>query len=131
MGLAGHVRFVGHIPEADLPAYYQAADCFVLPTRALEGFGLVTVEALACGTPVLGTPVGATPEILVPLARELLTDDATPEALARGLRRVTSVCRDAAFRARCRAYAEARYDWETAVDRLEDLLVGLSPGAEG
>lgn len=131
MGLAGHVSFVGHIAEADLPAYYQAADCFVLPTRALEGFGLVTVEALACGTPVLGTPVGATPEILMPLARELLTDDASPEALARGLRRVASVCPDAAFRARCRAYAEARYDWETAVDRLEDLLVGLSPGGEG
>ncbi len=131
MGLAGHVRFAGHIAEGDLPRFYQAADCFVLPTRALEGFGLVTVEALACGTPVLGTPVGATPEILTPLARELLSDDASAEALARGLRRVAPLCRDAAFRARCRAYAEARYDWETAVDRLEGLLVGLSPGAGG
>lgn len=131
MGLAGHVRFAGHIAEADLPGYYQAADCFVLPTRALEGFGLVTVEALACGTPVLGTPVGATPEILAPLAPELLTEDASHEALARGLRRVVPLCRDAAFRARCRAHAQSRYDWETVVDRLEELLVGLSPGAEG
>lgn len=130
MGLAGHVRFAGHIAEGDLPGYYQAADCFVLPTRALEGFGLVTVEALACGTPVLGTPVGATPEILTPLARELLTDDASPEALARGLRRVAPLCRDDAFRARCRVHAQTRYDWETAVDRIEDLLAGLSPGAE-
>ena len=131
MGLADHVRFAGHIAEADLPRYYQAADCFVLPTRALEGFGLVTVEALACGTPVLGTPVGATPEILAPLAPELLTDDASAEALANGIRRVAPLLRDDAFRARCRAHAEAHYDWETAVDRLEDLLVGLSPGAEG
>ena len=131
MRLAGHVRFAGHIAEADLPRYYQAADCFVLPTRALEGFGLVTVEALACGTPVLGTPVGATPEILAPLAPELLTDDASAEALANGIRRVAPLLRDDAFRARCRAYVEARYDWEIAVDRLEDLLVGLSPGAEG
>src|SRR5207249_11624167 len=56
--------FLGFIPDETLPSYYHAADVFVLPTRELEGFGLVTVEALACGTPVLGTPVGATPEVL-------------------------------------------------------------------
>lgn len=130
-GLADHVSFVGHIPEADLPRYYQAADCFVLPTRALEGFGLVTVEALACGTPVLGTPVGATPEILAPLAPELLTEDASAESLARGLRRVAPLCRDPALRARCRAHAEAHYDWELAVDRLERLLADLPGGSKG
>src|SRR5438132_854951 len=64
LGLEAHVKFLGFVPDAELPRYYQAADVFVLPTRELEGFGLVTVEALACGTPVLGTPVGATPEIL-------------------------------------------------------------------
>jgi len=50
-GLAETVRFLGAIPDGDLPAYYQAADLFVLPTLALEGFGLATLEALACGTP--------------------------------------------------------------------------------
>ena len=69
--MENHVRLVGFIPDDALASYYQAADLFVLPTVALEGFGLVTVEALACGTPVVGTPVGATPEIL----RRL--DDAT------------------------------------------------------
>ncbi len=130
LGLGGQVSFAGHIAEEDLPAYYQAADCFVLPTRALEGFGLVTVEALACGTPVLGTPVGATPEILQPLAPELIADDASPDALAKGLRRMVPFCRDEGFRARCRAYVEAHYDWELAVDRLEGLLESLPPGAE-
>lgn len=125
LGLRDIVRFAGLIPEADLPRYYQAADCFVLPTRALEGFGLVTVEALACGTPVLGTPVGATPEILWPLAPELLTDDASLEALARGIVRVAPLLGDAAFRARCRAHAERHYSWQGAVARLEELLVAL------
>ncbi len=125
LGLRDIVRFAGLIPEADLPRYYQAADCFVLPTRALEGFGLVTVEALACGTPVLGTPVGATPEILWPLAPGLLTDDASLEALARGIVRVAPLLGDAAFRARCRAHAERHYSWPAAVARLEEVLMGL------
>ena len=124
LGLTDVVRFTGLIPEADLPRYYQAADLFVLPTREQEGFGLVTVEALACGTPVLGTPVGATPEILLPLEPGLLTDDASPEALARGIVRVAPLLGDPAFRARCRAHAE-QYGWPTAVARLEELLLNL------
>jgi glycosyltransferase involved in cell wall biosynthesis len=60
LGLSDRVRFLGYVPEAALPGLYAAADLFVLPTEQLEGFGLVTVEALACGTPVVGTPVGAT-----------------------------------------------------------------------
>jgi glycosyltransferase involved in cell wall biosynthesis len=72
LDLRGHVRFLGFIPDSELPHYYQACDAFVLPTRELEGFGLVTAEALACGTPVLGTPVGATPEVLRELEPDLL-----------------------------------------------------------
>lgn len=125
LGLQDLVSFTGLIPEAALPSYYAAADCFVLPTRALEGFGLVTVEALACGTPVLGTPVGATPEILSPLAAELVADDTSPGALARGIRRVAPFLGDAAFRARCRAHAERHYGWPAAVASLEEALLDL------
>src|SRR5919204_5823028 len=64
LGLDDIVRFLGYVPEEQLPLYYQAADLFVLPTRDLEGFGLVTVEAFSCGLPVVGTPVGATPDLL-------------------------------------------------------------------
>lgn len=84
-GMGGQVRLVGFLPEERLAAYYQAADLFVLPTTALEGFGLVTVEALACGTPVVGTPVGATPEILGALDQRLLLPDASPDGLAEGI----------------------------------------------
>src|SRR5437667_11474023 len=65
LGLREQVRFLGFIPDEALPLYYQAADVFILATRELEGFGLVTVEALAGGTPVLGTAVGAAPEVLL------------------------------------------------------------------
>lgn len=81
--LSQQVRLLGFIPDAHLVEYYQAADLFVLPTLALEGFGLVTTEALSCGLPVVGTPVGATPEILSRLDPRLITRGTTPEDLSR------------------------------------------------
>ena len=126
LGLDGHVRFLGFIPDRALPAFYQAADVFVLPTRELEGFGLVTVEALACGTPVLGTRVGATPEILAPLSPSLIFRGLTPEILAEDLTRLLETLADAAaatrLREECRRHAEARYGWDRAIAALAEAL---------
>lgn len=72
-GLQDTVHLLGRIPDQLLPQCYAAADCFVLPTRALECFGLIILEAYACGTPVIGTPVGAIPELMVPQGAEWLT----------------------------------------------------------
>lgn len=85
MGLECAVRMVGFIPEELLVTYYQAADLFVLPTLALEGFGLVTTEALACGLPVIGTPIGATPEILGRIDPRLIATGTTPQALSEAI----------------------------------------------
>jgi glycosyltransferase involved in cell wall biosynthesis len=125
--LGENVRFLGFVPEADLPRHYAAADAFVLPTRALEGFGLITVEALACGTPVLGTPVGATPEILTPLAPSLLFRSSDVEHMAETLADFLVRARSdppgyETLRGACRRHAEARYDWDSSVGRLETLL---------
>jgi glycosyltransferase involved in cell wall biosynthesis len=58
------INFTGFISEEDLPSYYQAADLFVLPSEELEGFGLVILESMAMGVPVIGSTAGAIPEIL-------------------------------------------------------------------
>jgi glycosyltransferase involved in cell wall biosynthesis len=84
-GAGGHVRLIGFIPDDQLTLYYQAVDLFVLPTIALEGFGLVTVEALACGTPVVGTPIGATPEILEEIDNRLIMRGTSPDELSEGI----------------------------------------------
>lgn len=131
LGLRAHVRFLGFVPDGQLPFYYQAADVFVLPTRELEGFGLVTVEALACGTPVIGTAIGATPEILRPLDPSLIFRDATPEAMAGALQHFLAADRrDPAsverLRHACRHHVETRYAWETSVGHLEALLNALA-----
>jgi glycosyltransferase involved in cell wall biosynthesis len=133
LGLEDLVDFVGFVDDARLVAYCQAADAFVLPTRELEGFGLVTVEALACGTPVLGTPVGATPEILGPLDASLLFRDASAAAIADGLDRflrglAADPGRAAALRATCRRHAETRYGWDRSVAMLEDALDTAAAG---
>ena len=124
-GLENAVRFVGHIPEEQLPLYYQAADLFVLPTRAHEGFGLVTVEALACGTPVVATPVGATPEILVRLEPGLLSENTSAEAIAEAMRRALSFASTLEFRRHCRDYIERQYNWERHIDRFEAELLSV------
>lgn len=123
-GLRRHVRLAGYIPEAQLPPAYQAADLFILPTAQLEGFGLVTLEALASGLPVLGTRIGATPEILESLDSRWLFDGPEPAALAgRIIETVLEMKRQPGSRAalahRCRSYVEAHYTWSRHLDRLE------------
>ncbi|MFQ5931491.1 MAG: glycosyltransferase family 4 protein [Nitrospiraceae bacterium] len=135
LGLGGHVRFLGFIPDSELPHYYQACDAFVLPTRELEGFGLVTAEALACGTPVLGTPVGAIPEILGELQPDLLFEGTGPEAIARGILKHLEMAQAnpqgfEALRQRCRDYATARFGWDQVIKQLEQELVNLTGCAE-
>ena len=115
--LEKNVRLLGFIPEADLPAAYAAADFSVVPTVALEGFGLITVESLASGTPVLGTKVGATPEILEPICPELLFAEATAAAMAKKIKAVLRGSVPVPSREACRAYSE-RYGWPNVMPQL-------------
>ncbi len=84
--LADRVVFLGRIPEDRLVDCFRAANCFVLPTRALECFGLIVLEAYACGIPVVGVPVGAIPEVMgVQLSAWVAQDNSAP-ALADKMR---------------------------------------------
>lgn len=64
LGLSQYIIFLGFLPEEDLSAYYSLSDICVVPSLDLEGFGLTTIEAMACGTPVIATNVCANTEIL-------------------------------------------------------------------
>jgi glycosyltransferase involved in cell wall biosynthesis len=128
LGLGDRVRFAGPVGEDELHDWYRAADLFVLPSVAYEGFGMVTVEALACGTPVVGTPVGATPELLEALDPRLVapgTDVASLTAAIGAALRFS----DSSFRVRCREYALARFDWEPVVAHWEQALAEIVESA--
>ncbi len=80
--LENKVKLLGFVDNENLNYYYCAADCFILPTEQLEGFGIVTIEALNYNLPVIGTPTGATPEILNKFDPNLITKTHKPNDIA-------------------------------------------------
>ncbi|MDQ2806637.1 MAG: glycosyltransferase family 4 protein [Chloroflexota bacterium] len=79
------VRFLGYVPDADLPMWYNSATVFVYPSE-YEGFGLPPLEALACGLPVIAADRSALPEVVGDAG--LLVDPHSVGALAAALRAV-------------------------------------------
>jgi glycosyltransferase involved in cell wall biosynthesis len=127
LGISEHVRFLGAVPDGELRDWYRAADAFVLPTVAYEGFGIATAEALASGTPVVGTPVGATPELLTPLEPAMVSAGTTPEQLRAAIGRVLAMT-GPELRERCRRYAVENLAWSSTVVRWETALAEAAAG---
>ena len=121
LGLQSIVQMVGFISDEDLPYAYRAADLSIVPSTSLEGFGLVAVESLASGTPVMVTPVGGMPEIVLPLCKELVLTGFDVDSIAAGL--------DGFLRGRiltpssteCVRYVEANYTWDRVLPKLLDV----------
>ena len=122
LSLQRHVRLLGFIPPERLADWYRAADFFVLPSEFLEGFGLATIEAMACGTPALGTPVGGTAEILAGLDSGLLFEGTAPEHIADGIIEHLSERRDS-LRDDVARYVREKYSWEIVSRRIEAVLL--------
>jgi len=129
LSLQRHVRLLGFIPPERLADWYRAADFFVLPSEFLEGFGLATIEAMACGTPALGTPVGGTAEILDGLDSGLLFEGTAPEHIADGIIEHLSERRDS-LRDDVARYVREKYSWEIVSRRIEAVLLEAVAGRE-
>jgi len=94
-GVSNRIVFEGAIPDERLRLAYQAADVFVIPSRALECFGLIAQEAMAVGLPTVATMVGALPEILGPVTPELLVPAGDEQLLRARVARLLAVVRSA------------------------------------
>jgi glycosyltransferase involved in cell wall biosynthesis len=89
LGVGDAVRFCGFVPDAELPGYYRMADVFAMPSRA-EGFGIVFLEAMACGVPVIGGDEDGTRDALADGELGVLADPGDPRAVAAALQRLLS-----------------------------------------
>ena len=126
-GLGDHVRFLGFVPDEHLPLAYRAADLSIVPSVALEGFGLIVVESLAAGTPVLVTDVGGLPETLEGLAPQCIVTGTGPGPLATAmvdaLRGHTPLPSPEA----CTCHARQRFDWSVIAGRVRDAYKEALP----
>jgi glycosyltransferase involved in cell wall biosynthesis len=119
--LGGDVEFIGEVGGSDKLALLGAACCLLNPIAWPEPFGMVMIEALACGTPVLATPLGAVPEIVDNGVTGFIRAGAAE--LADALRRTSDLDRVA-----CRTAAATRFSSEQmAADHLRFYQSVLEP----
>jgi D-inositol-3-phosphate glycosyltransferase len=124
LGVAGNVRFVPPQPHTRLADFYRAADVCIVPSRA-ESFGLVALEAAACGTPVVAASVGGLRSLVDDGASGFLVDDRDPAAYAAP---VALLLDDPELAAEIGANASARsrrYSWSITAARLRRLYGDL------
>ncbi|AFZ34382.1 glycosyl transferase group 1 [Stanieria cyanosphaera PCC 7437] len=117
--LTDHVKLLGYVPDEQLPLCYRAANFSVVPTVALEGFGLIVVESLAAGTPVLGTPIGGIPEILKPFSQDLVFEGYQPNQIAEGIIEALGGDRVLPSSEECLAYIRANYNWNAIAQKIK------------
>jgi glycosyltransferase involved in cell wall biosynthesis len=118
LGLTDHVRFLGYVDDDDLPYLYRSANINVVPTVALEGFGLVAAESLAAGVPAMVTKVGGLPEVVAGLSPDLMFASPRAEDLANGLIQALTGHLRLPDADACAAYAKKHYRSQLMADRI-------------
>lgn len=106
-GLGDRVRFVGALAQEELRNYYGAADALVLASSR-EGWANVLLESMACGTPVVASRIGGTPEVVAASEAGVLMTERTPESVAEAVQRLFAGYPD---RGETRRYAE-KFNWD-------------------
>lgn len=128
LGLAGRVSFVGRVSGEALPGYYAAAGVCVLPSWTMgEAFGVVLLEAMASGKPVVASRLPGVRAVVGDGAEGLLAQPGDAKDLAGKLRQLAE---QPELRSRMgsagRAKVEAQYAWPRVVDRLEDIYADVT-----
>lgn len=107
LGVVDRVTLLGSLPHGELPEIYTAADVLVLASSR-EGWANVLLEAMACGTPVVASPIPGNPEVVQSRSAGVIMPANTAEGVARGVQDLVAACPS---RAETRAYAEG-FGWE-------------------
>jgi glycosyltransferase involved in cell wall biosynthesis len=119
--LADHLMLTGFVPDALLPAAYRAADLSVVPSVALEGFGLVVAESLASGTPALVTAVGGLPETVEGLSADCVLENLDSRALGVWIGEALLGRLSLPAREVCVQHAREHFDWSVAARHISNV----------
>jgi phosphatidylinositol alpha-mannosyltransferase len=124
--LRDRVHMMGRVSDAALPTFHQASDLFISPATGQESFGIVLVEAMAAGLPIVASDIPGYREVARDGVEALLVAPADPAALAEGVR--TLLDRPALAQALgARALDRSRdFAWDGIVDRIEEIYVDLA-----
>lgn len=119
--LGGNASLIGFVSDDDLPFIYRAADLSIVPTVALEGFGLIAAESLAAGTPCLVSPVGGLPEVVSELSPDLVLPSPSVEDIAATIIRALQGSLQLPDDAACRSYARSKFDWQIVASQVAEV----------
>ncbi|EMA13961.1 glycosyltransferase family 4 protein [Haloarcula marismortui] len=119
LDIADRVRFLGYVPEKELPALYSSSDVFILPSK-YEGFGLVLLESMACGTPVIGADAGGIPTA-IDTGETGLTPDRSVSQFAAAIEQMVQDDRSRTAMAEAGIQATHKSSWETIAGKVEEL----------
>ena len=128
LGLADSVEFLGAIPQRKLPEYYRRATALIAPFVQAEdgdqeGLGLVVVEALVCGCPVVTTEIAAVREVFGGRSPEYCAHPGSPDSLASEIMRLLGNIDVARAGASAMSTAlQARFGWEAVASGYAELL---------
>jgi glycosyltransferase involved in cell wall biosynthesis len=120
-GLESSVRLIGFVPDELLPLAYRAATLTVVPSLALEGFGLITVESLAAGTPCVVTPIGGLTDIIAPLSPQLVAASSRAADIAETLSAALTGAIELPSPDACAEYARVNFDWPVIAARVRQV----------
>lgn len=122
--LHNDVHFMGFVPAAQLSLAYAACDASIIPTAQLECFGIIALEALACGKPTFVTPVGALPEVMQNFEPRWIASENTPEAIAHLIGSYLEGKLPVHTPEELRSIIMQRYTVERAIAEYEQILLG-------
>jgi glycosyltransferase involved in cell wall biosynthesis len=123
LGILTHFKLMGFVPDNELASFYNAADLFVLPSKSGEGLPLVTLEAMACGLPVIATDVGGIREI-VPEAYGKFVPPDSPKTMTEAVLEFSHRS-TIALKKDLRIIIEQNFSWEKNVERLVEIYEEL------
>jgi glycosyltransferase involved in cell wall biosynthesis len=124
LGVDDKIWFMGRVSDDVLRQCYEAADMFILPTRALECFGLIVLEAFAYGLPIISTDAGALPELIRPISPDMIVPAGQIEPLQRKIEAFVNGSLKEPVPEVIIDYVQKKYSYEVIVPRIVEMLEG-------